>query len=167
MIRIFFAILSLALLSCQNKNVPASKSSAVNSIDLPKKNKDTTPLKTVKKEKDSTVDYNKIYKPMEVDVRPDYVGGIAKFHSFLKKNYIVPKDPDSDDPLLGGVFTKFIIEKDGRVSNIEILRDIGYGTGKELERVLKLSPNWIPATKDGNPVRCLCSFPYYIQDDSK
>ncbi|WP_286968486.1 energy transducer TonB [Flavobacterium sp. UBA4854] len=163
MIRIFFAILSLALFSCQNKNVPASKDSALETIELPKKNKNNTPEKTVKSEEDSTVDYNKIYKVMEVDVKPDYVGGIQKFYAFLNKNYIMPKDPDNDDPLQGGIFVKFVIEKDGSVSNIEILRDIGYGTGKELERLLKICPHWIPAKKNGNPVRCLYSFPYYIQ----
>lgn len=164
MTRIFFAIVSLVLFfSCQNKNIQESKDSALETIELPKKNKNSTAQQSVKNEKDSTVDYNKIYKVMEVDVKPGYIGGIQKFYAFLKKKYIVPKNPDSDGPLQGGIFANFIIEKDGSVSNIEVLRDIGYGTGKELERVLKICPDWIPAKKDGNPVRCLYSIPYYIQ----
>ncbi|WP_431242198.1 energy transducer TonB [Flavobacterium sp. P21] len=76
---------------------------------------------------------------------------------------MVPKDPDANGSLQGGVFVNFIIEKDGSISNINILRDIGYGTGKELERVLKLCPHWVSAKKNGNSVRCLYSIPYYIQ----
>ena len=68
-----------------------------------------------------------------------------------------------DEAPRGGVFATIKIEKDGSVSEIKILRDFGYGSGKELERVLKLSPNWIPAIKDGNPVRCLYNIPYYVQ----
>jgi hypothetical protein len=49
----------------------------------------------------------------------------------------------------GKIYTTFIIEKDGSISDIKILRDLGYGTGKEIIRVLKLSPKWSPGIKDG------------------
>ncbi|MCV2485115.1 energy transducer TonB [Flavobacterium sp. SH_e] len=159
MIRIFFATVSLILFfSCQNKSIPAVKDSENNRKVLPQK-----AVKTIRQEKNSSVNDNEVYKIMDVDVKPSYIGGIDKFHAFLNKNYIVPKDLDSDDSVRGGVFASFIIEKDGSVSNIDIIRDFGYGTGKELERVLKLCPNWIPAMKNGNPVRCLYSVPYYVQ----
>ncbi|MBZ4035404.1 energy transducer TonB [Flavobacterium sp. 17A] len=154
--RIFFAAVGLILFfSCQNKSVPVVKE--------PENNKKVVPQKPVKKVKTALVDNSKIFNTIDVDVKPDFKGGINKFYAFLKKNYIVPKDPDDNGSLQGGIFTKFIIEKDGSISNIEVIRDIGYGTGEELERVLKLCPDWNPAMKDGKPVRCLYSFPYYIQ----
>jgi outer membrane biosynthesis protein TonB len=68
----------------------------------------------------------------------------------------------TDVKLKGKVFVMFIIEKDGSITNANILRDIGYGTGDEMLRVIKLSPKWIPAKKDGLPVRVQYSIPITI-----
>ncbi|MCV2485054.1 DKNYY domain-containing protein [Flavobacterium sp. SH_e] len=138
-------------------------------IDLAKKygNKRTIvsqkPIRQEKNEgKKKTVD-NEVYNNVAVQIQPKYPGGIQKFYAFIKNNYIIPKEIlDDEESSGGGVFANFIIEKDGSLSEIKVLHDFGYGSGKELERVLKLSPNWIPAIKDGNPVRCLYSIPYYI-----
>jgi hypothetical protein len=105
---------------------------------------------------------HEIYKPLSVDSLPKYPGGINKFHVLLTKNYVVPKKAVENEAM-GGVFASFVIEKDGKVSDIKIIRDFGYGSGEELLRVLKLSPNWIPAIKDGYRVRCLYIVPYYVQ----
>ena len=94
---------------------------------------------------------------------PKYPGGIEKFHVFLTKNYVVPKEVAEDEQPSGAVFATIIIEKDGTVSDIEILRDFGYGSGKELERVLKLCPQWTPAMNNRQPVRCSYSFAYSIK----
>jgi hypothetical protein len=153
MIRKFFITISFILLfSCQNSSIPAIKAPEVNKkvIKLEKN-----------KHKNKTED-NEIYSVSTVEILPKYPGGIQKFHAFIKKNYVTSQEIIKNEAS-GGVFVNFIIEKDGVVSNINVLRDFGYGSGKELERVLKLSPNWIPAIKDGNPVRCLYSVPYYVQ----
>lgn len=158
MTKIFFAAISLIVFfSCQNTSAPTVKNSENNKNVVPQKT-----VETVKTEKASSVNDNKIYTTEDVDVQPAYVGGINKFEAFLNKNYIKPIDPEDGEPISGGVIATCIIEKDGSVSNITILRHIGYGTGKELERVLKLSPKWIPATKDANPVRCLQSIRHYV-----
>ncbi|MFB9080666.1 energy transducer TonB [Flavobacterium procerum] len=129
-------------------------------------NKETiTPQKAIKTEKNENKikkEDNEVYKPGEVDVLPKYPEGIQKFYAFIKKNFVVSEEIVKDEAY-GAVFANMVIEKDGSLSKIEILHDFGYGSGKELERVLKLSSNWIPAVKDGNPVRCLYSMPYYLQ----
>ncbi|MFH6991231.1 DKNYY domain-containing protein [Flavobacterium sp. FlaQc-48] len=138
---------------------------AFEAIDLAKKykNKRTAfPQRSFKAES-SSEDYNKVYNSTEVDVPPKFVGGYQKFNLFLNKNYKVPEAITKDKSLGGGVFANFIIEKDGSVSNIDIQHDRGYGSGKELERVLKLCPDWIPAMKNGKPVRCIQGLPYYIK----
>ncbi|BFM45145.1 hypothetical protein CFS9_37860 [Flavobacterium sp. CFS9] len=146
----FFALFSFALLfSCQNNPKPVEKK-AVKKVERKSQNK--------LHEND-----NKVYNFGSVGAIPKYPGGIQKFHIFLTKNYVAPKEVAEDEQLAGAVFASMIIEKDGTLSDIKILRDFGYGSGEELERVLKLCPNWIPGTINGEPVRCLFSIPFYVQ----
>jgi protein TonB len=56
----------------------------------------------------------------------------------------------------------FVVEKDGSLTNIIVIRDIGYGTGKEAIRVLKTSPKWISGKQNGKPVRVHYSIPIPI-----
>jgi len=53
----------------------------------------------------------------------------------------------------------FVIEKDGSLADIKVLRDVGFGTGKEAIRVLELCPKWSPAEQNGKRVRCTYSLP--------
>ena len=62
------------------------------------------------------------------------------------------------------IYTTFIVEKDGTITNVNIVRDIGFGTGEEAARVIKLSPKWIPAKKAGVPVRVEYNLPIAIQE---
>ena len=159
MIRNFLiTIIFLLLFSCQNNSVSVVTKPAYKNIEK------TVPQKTIKLEKyhDNKPEDNEVYNTSVVEVRPKYPGGINKFHVFLKKNYVISQEIIKEEAY-GGIFANFIIEKNGSVSNIKVLHDFGYSSGKELERVLKLSPNWIPAIKGGNPVRCLYSVPYYVQ----
>jgi hypothetical protein len=98
-----------------------------------------------------------VYNAAGIDVKPEFPGGISKFQDFVDKKFKV----DEKD-LRGRIYSTFIVEKNGSLSDIKILRDLGYGTGKELIRVLKLSPKWKPGIKDGQKVRCLYSIPYKI-----
>lgn len=120
-------------------------------------------LKVEKKSLDSSFIETPIYKPGDVDVLPKYHGGIEKFYMLLQKNYVISQEANKDEVMGRAVFASMIIEKDGSLSDIKILRDFGYGSGAELMRVLKLSPKWIPAIKGGKRVRCLYNVPYYIQ----
>ncbi|MEN2399184.1 hypothetical protein GKZ90_0005315 [Flavobacterium sp. MC2016-06] len=159
MIKIFFRVFGFVLLlSCQNNSKPAQTDPA----EKYGAGRKIVIQKPIKSEKNKTED-NEVYSPASVDVLPKYPDGITKFHVFLKKNYVIPQEVIKDESLAGGVFATIKIEKDGTLSEIKILRDFGYGSGKELERVLRLSPNWIPAMKAGKPVRCLYSIPYYVQ----
>lgn len=154
MIRNFLITISFVLLfSCQNRSIPAVEDPTVTQ----------KAIKLEKHEHKNRTEDNEVYSASAVEILPKYPGGIQKFHAFIKKNYVIPEEILDDESSRGGVFATMTIEKDGSLSEIKTLRDIGYGSGKELERVLKLSPNWIPAMKEGNPVRCLYSIPYYIQ----
>ncbi|SEO19699.1 TonB protein C-terminal [Flavobacterium sp. CF108] len=156
MMKKVFLLFSLVfIISCQKES---SKPAIVN---LPLKVKKEAPKKTAL---EYEVDENdkEIYNASSVDSRPGYPGGMYKFNIFLTKTYVTPKEAVENEAM-GGIFTSMVIEKDGTLSDIKLLRDFGYGSGKELVRVLKLSPNWTPAIKDGKRVRCLYSFPFYAK----
>jgi len=116
---------------------------------------------TIKKDPDAVI--NKTEETPTVDTNPEFPGGSdALYNDFLKKNYKAPYV----DNLKGKIYVTFMVEKDGTLSNIKVLRDIGHGTGEEAIRVLKLSPKWIPAKKNGKPVRWQYSFPITITEPS-
>jgi hypothetical protein len=98
----------------------------------------------------------------EVDKEPEFPGGIEKFYQFIGENFKLSKTAD-DAKLKGKIYTTFIIEKDGSLSDIKVTLDIGYGTWKEAVRVLKLCPNWNPGTINNKPVRTMYSLPITIQ----
>ncbi|WP_229684157.1 energy transducer TonB [Flavobacterium limi] len=107
---------------------------------------------------------NKDYHHMsELDEAPAFPGGIQEFYNFIGANYQTPKVQG----LAGKVYVTFIIEKDGSVVDIRVLRDIGYGTGREAIRVLQNCPKWTPGKYKGETVRVLYSLPINIQATQK
>jgi protein TonB len=104
-------------------------------------------------------DENQIYNLSSAEVKPDFPGGLAQFLKFIGANFKMPDVPG----LRGKVFVTFIVEKDGSLSDMQILRDIGYGTGEEAIRVLKLSPKWQPATLNGKNMRVKYNLPITVQ----
>ena len=50
------------------------------------------------------------------------------------------------------VQVSFLVDVTGKVSNVEIVTDPGYGTGEDVLKALKHSPDWLPATINGKPV---------------
>jgi hypothetical protein len=92
-----------------------------------------------------------------VEVPPEYIGGMETFTRFIEDEFHPPdtfSSSEKEDKLLAS----FVIEKDGSLTNIVIVKDLGYGTGDELMRVLKLSKKWKPGMQDGRPVKgCLYS----------
>ena len=102
---------------------------------------------------------NDVYTVAGVTEHPDYPGGMKKFYQFVANNFQIPIDLKGN----GKIYIKFIVEIDGSITNEEILKDVGFGTGEEAIRVIKLSPKWIPAKKDGVPVRVQYSLPITLQ----
>ncbi len=108
-------------------------------------------------------DENQIYNSAGIEVKPEFPGGLQKFYDFFNKNFQLPDEED----LKGKIFTSFIVEKDGSLSDIKVIRDIGYGTGKETIRVMKMSPKWNPGMQNGKKVRVLYMLPFPIETGAK
>lgn len=96
---------------------------------------------------------NSTYFPNFVDVQASFPGGMEKFRKYIKKNYKLDTDRR------GTVEVQFVVEKDGSLTNIKVIRDIGWGTGREAIRILKESPKWNPGIKNGKPVRVIYNMP--------
>ena len=102
---------------------------------------------------------NSIYNTAGIEVKPDFPGGMEKFYKFVGNNYQTPEE----EGLKGKVYVTFVVEKDGSLTDIKVIRDIGYGTGKEAIRVLNKCPRWTPGEQNGKKVRVLYSLPITIQ----
>ncbi|MET3033723.1 M56 family metallopeptidase [Flavobacterium johnsoniae] len=95
---------------------------------------------------------------------PQFPGGITEFYKFIGKNFKMPAEA-SKNKVQGKVLMEFMIEKDGSLSEIKVKKDLGYGLAEEAVRVLRLSPKWIPATENGEPVRVSYGLPITIQSE--
>ena len=93
-----------------------------------------------------------------VEHAPDFPGGVDKFYKFLQQNIKYPAEA-RNKKVEGKVFVSFIVEKDGALSNLKIIRDLGAGCGNEALRVMKLSPKWNPGVQNGHKVRVQYTLP--------
>jgi beta-lactamase regulating signal transducer with metallopeptidase domain len=102
-----------------------------------------------------------IYNASALSEKPEYPEGLVAFYKFVGKNYTISNEMQNNTKG-GKVFVTFVVEKDGSLSNIEVIRDFDFGTGEEAVRVLKLSPKWKPGKLKGNNVRMQYSLPITI-----
>ncbi len=65
----------------------------------------------------------------------------------------------------GRVVSSFVVDKNGRVRDIEIRRDIGGGCGNVVEKILEQMPTWIPGKQNGRPVHVMYTIPIKFQLD--
>ena len=87
-----------------------------------------------------------------VEKMPAFPGGEEGLMDFIGTNVRYPQYA-IDHGISGRVFVGFVVETDGSISNIEVLRGIGGGCDEEAVRVVKLMPNWIPGEAFGKKVR--------------
>ncbi|MDL2243192.1 energy transducer TonB, partial [Bacteroidales bacterium OttesenSCG-928-K03] len=88
-----------------------------------------------------------------VDVQPKFPGGEAERLKYLRENVKYPQE-SKDNNSSGTVYVQFVIEKDGSVSNVKLMRGVDEYIDKEAIRVISEMPKWTPGTdKKGNPLR--------------
>ena len=87
-----------------------------------------------------------------VEEMPSFPGGEAKLMEYVAKNVKYPQIA-RETGIQGRVFVNFVVEPDGSVSNVTVLRGIGGGCDEEAMRVVKNMPKWKPGKQRGKPVR--------------
>ncbi len=78
--------------------------------------------------------------------------GMNAFYEFLGNNIRYPKEAKEAN-VEGRVFVEFVVEKDGAISDVKVLKGIGHGCDEVAIRALEMSPPWNPGRQQGKPVR--------------
>lgn len=98
------------------------------------------------------------YTLNSIENYPEFPGGPKAFIKFLSRNLKYPETA-VENGIEGKVLISFIIEKNGRLSNIKILRGIGFECDEEAIRVLEKSPEWKPGMQNKEKVRVAYTLP--------
>ena len=93
-----------------------------------------------------------------VEEMPEFPGGPAKMMEYIQKNMKYPMMARESD-IQGRVFVNFVVEPDGSISNVTVMRGIGGGCDEEALRVVQSMPNWKPGKQRGSAVRCSFTVP--------
>ncbi len=101
---------------------------------------------------------------ISVEESPTFMGGVNEMYKFLSKNLKYPAQAQRAN-IQGKVFLKFIIEKDGSITAVDVMKGIGFGCDEEAARVVKLMPNWKAGRQNGRNVRVMFTIPVFFKLD--
>ena len=93
-----------------------------------------------------------------VEQMPEFPGGQQALMKFLSSNIRYPQMALAND-IQGRVVVKFVVEKDGSVSDVQVVRGVDKDLDKEAVRVVKSMPKWQPGKNNGQAVRCYFNLP--------
>ena len=93
-----------------------------------------------------------------VESMPEPEDGLEKFYKFLGKKMKYPKQARRIGRE-GRVFVQFVVDIDGSLTELKVIKGIGAGCDEEALRVLKLAPKWKPGKQRGRPVKVRMSIP--------
>jgi protein TonB len=93
-----------------------------------------------------------------VEEQPGYPGGEEARISYLQQNIKYPEEA-KELGIQGKVFVTFVVEVDGSITDVRVLRGIGGGCDEEAIRVVKSMPKWVPGKQRGVPVRVQFNLP--------
>jgi hypothetical protein len=161
-----FFIVTVIAINCTSKDVKdvIHENDDQKTVTLKEKLSDVQRDKIIKSKVDSQVMLhlqeikeeliadNKIFDKVEIEAA--FPGGYPGWTSFLQKNLNsnVPVDKGAREGKYT-VITQFVVDKNGKISDLKALTHFGFGMEEEVLRVMKLSPGWSPAIQDGHPVK--------------
>ena len=93
-----------------------------------------------------------------VEQMPEFPGGESEMYKYLKENTKFPQFAKDVD-ITGIVYVRFVVNKDGKITDITVLRGIGGGCDEEAVRVIKSMPPWKPGRQNGVPVPVYFNLP--------
>ncbi len=112
--------------------------------------------------------YSYVFEPKEdenrpgvyivVEQMPEFPGGDKEFHQFIADNVKYPAEA-KEKGIRGIVYVNFIVEPDGSISDIRVLRGIGGGCDEEAVRVVEYMPKFKPGIQNGEAVRVSYTVP--------
>lgn len=93
-----------------------------------------------------------------VEESPSFPGGDVARIQFLQQNIVYPQMA-RESGIQGTVYVTFVVERNGAVTDVRVLRGIGGGCDEEAVRVIKAMPKWNPGKQRGKPVRVQFNMP--------
>ncbi|MDR1951151.1 MAG: energy transducer TonB, partial [Bacteroidales bacterium] len=87
-----------------------------------------------------------------VEDNPEYPGGEAARMKFLSDNIKYPAIA-RESGIQGTIYITFVVERDGSITDVQVMRGIGGGCDEEAIRVVKAMPRWNPGKQRGRAVR--------------
>lgn len=100
-----------------------------------------------------------------VEKPPSFPGGEAALMKYLGENLKYPALA-RENAIQGRVILSFVVRKDGQVTDVRVLKDIGAGCGKEALRVVSAMPKWTPGQQGGKPVSVKYTLPISFKLES-
>ena len=107
---------------------------------------------------------NKVYETVEQ--MPEFPGGMEEMMKFLQRNIQYPANAAKNE-VEGRVILQFVVEKDGQIGDVKVVRSVDPELDAEAMRVVKSMPNFIPGRQDGKPVAVFYTIPISFKLQSK
>ena len=98
----------------------------------------------------------------KAEVMPQFPGGDQAMMKFVSENVQYPEEAKEKE-ISGRVMVGFIVEKDGSISDVKVVKGIGGGCDEEAVRVVKAMPKWKPGKEKGKPVRVSYIMPIFFK----
>lgn len=114
-----------------------------------------TPTKT-----ESAIDVTPEKEPefLAVEQQPEFAGGLEALTRYLTNNLKYPRQA-AQAGISGRVYVGFVVNSDGSLTDVQVLKGIGFGCDEEARRVVQQMPRWKPGRQSGRPVRVRFTLP--------
>lgn len=93
-----------------------------------------------------------------VEQMPQFPGGEAAFQAYLVKNLQYP-EMEREAGIQGKVYASFVVDRDGKITDVKVVRGVSPGLDREALRVLKAMPNWSRGKQSGRAVAVRMTVP--------
>lgn len=114
------------------------------------------PVRSEPQNKPQPVNSTRVYDVVEQ--MPSFPGGISGLRTYLNQNIRYPAEAQ-EICVQGRVVVSFVVEKDGHISDVTVLRSVDPSLDKEAVRVIRNMPRWSPGKQGGEPVRVRYNVP--------
>ncbi|GAB3716713.1 energy transducer TonB [Flavobacterium koreense] len=109
----------------------------------------------------STEEDGTTYEYTELETKPEPKKGITDFYKHIGKNFNYTKQSEKLN-IKGKIILSFVVDTDGKITDIKVIKGLGYGLDEEAIRVLSSYENWKPAKQKGIKVRCSYNIPIQL-----
>ena len=141
------------------------KPTAVNGTQMPMTNApESVTVSAPNGPKSRGVGENEVFSVVEQN--PTFPGGASNLYHFIKTNLRYPAAAARAN-VQGHVFVRFVVNTDGAIDRISVLKGLGFGTDEEAVRLMTQMPKWIPGKQNGRPVAVMFNLPIQFRLDNK